>query len=204
MSTLLLWPRVQADKVFKPLTLWLFGLLPWGKSANLAEDIITLPNLISLSRIVLGILVRQTARTMPVFSGMLFITGVYSDYADGTLARKLGITKSGSVVDPFCDKVFFFFSASVFRSSFNPVVFWSIVCLEIINLAAPPVVFLLLPGFDPKANAFGKWKFALECLSLTLVMIGLVPWGNAVMLLAIPFAASSIIAKLWESRKLAE
>ena len=77
---------------------------------NLKNLALSIPNLLSISRLVLVfplILFLEINRPFYVF--ILIIIGGLTDYFDGLIARKFNLkTRLGAILDPLSDKVFYF------------------------------------------------------------------------------------------------
>lgn len=62
-------------------------------------------NLLSFIRIPLAVIMILVYNNKPLFFTLLIIA-ILTDWLDGTVARKLGVTRTGAVIDPICDKLF--------------------------------------------------------------------------------------------------
>ena len=70
---------------------------------------LTISNLLSLSRIPLGI--TFLALDDPIAVAAVLAIGAATDLLDGTVARLTGTqTEVGALLDPFCDRIFVFFA----------------------------------------------------------------------------------------------
>lgn len=86
--------------------------MPAPRRPGFAADLTTIPNLITLSRVVLIVAAIPLFFAGYVRTGLtLGIIGGLTDYLDGWLARRMGqVTHLGEILDQFCD---FFFEATV-------------------------------------------------------------------------------------------
>lgn len=69
---------------------------------------LTLPNVLALSRVVLGLAFWAAVRSPPLALAVIVVAGL-TDVLDGWLARRLGLAQPGGVgawLDPACDKFF--------------------------------------------------------------------------------------------------
>lgn len=72
-----------------------------------AAEFLTLPNILSLLRVPLG--VTFLAVDDPLWLAVIVAAGAATDLLDGYLARRLGHTSElGALLDPFCDRMFVF------------------------------------------------------------------------------------------------
>jgi len=202
-------------KAFESILLKPYKLFEWligyplsrflsGRGKTAAEEILTLPNFISLLRIPLGAGMWYFADKSVAISGMMFGAAMMSDLVDGVMARILGPTKFGEILDPTCDKIFFAFCVMAYRPSFTHWIFYTILLVELFILLAPLLLLKLkqlkASEADLRSNIYGKTKFTLECAALGLVVAGREMLGNFCLALAIPFAVWSIIKKLQDSK----
>lgn len=160
--------------------------------------LITLPNLISLTRLPLALLVWKFSDS-PWKVAMLFFLATLSDLLDGMLARKTGPTLYGAIIDPLCDKLFFFVCVVAYRPAFNQVIFWAIVPLEILIFFAPFIYLRAkkIPAdkAEFRSNIWGKAKFTFECLALAAAVPGLNTLASGLLGAAFLLALASIPAQ---------
>jgi cardiolipin synthase len=159
----------------------------------------TIPNLLSLSRLPLGLmvifLINSPIRLYAIFT--IFVVAGITDFLDGYLARKWNQTsKIGRRLDPACDKAFVVeVLIAVWGRAWAPLA-WGLVGIEAFFLLIAAV------GYHKQANEeeakpteLGKWKMAVECASLGAFVLGLVPLGNRLLAAAIVLAIASGIQK---------
>src|SRR5262245_37532383 len=79
-----------------------------SEPAPAPNSIISLPNLLSLSRLPLGGLFWVTLGPTPTHAVLALGVMALTDVLDGTIARRRGVSTSGmgSWLDPICDKLF--------------------------------------------------------------------------------------------------
>lgn len=91
-------PTPTKDEPKKPLL---------DRLADAREDIYTLPNLLTLSRILLcPILAHSILTSRPLLASSILFYCAVSDLADGELARRYGMKSVlGTILDPAADKI---------------------------------------------------------------------------------------------------
>lgn len=140
-----------------------------------------LPNLISLSRLLLAFLILFLV--WYEFYRIAFFTTILAamtDAWDGKVARRLGIASHlGAVLDPIMDKcyllvisffLFFYYkSPSVFL--YYMLVSWCLIAWlrNILQLLAVPILNFAKISFQVKPKLFAKWGTALNMIVLCVV-----------------------------------
>lgn len=145
----------------------------------------TLPNILSISRIPLGIIFfflfffMQNGHFSPftnlvlkTVSLLVFLAAIITDALDGYFARKLHVvTNIGKHLDPFADCLFFilvFFTFMV-ADLMHPIFFFIILTREIImHLFLRP--YVKSRGKSLPASIFGKLKTLFQCI-LSLILL---------------------------------
>ncbi len=166
-------------------------------------ELLTVPNLFSLSRIVFGIvLLPMILYDVPAWITVsFFLVAVLTDRLDGVWARIEGETTLGAFLDPVCDKIFFLACLIGFSGTIPKSVFATLLALETVLLVIPFVAlhksFRERRGemFDIRANMFGKMKFFLECVGIGLLFFSWNALGNGFLIAAVYFAFLSIVRK---------
>jgi phosphatidylglycerophosphate synthase len=180
-------------------------LLPKAGLNPNKHRLLTLPNLISLFRLPLGLLVWKYSSNSPRVVTFLFCLAMLSDLLDGLLARKTGPTIYGAIIDPICDKMFFLVCVMAYRQAFNPTVFWALVPLELLIFLAPFVYLWVKKIAADKAefrsNIWGKSKFTFECLALAAAVPGLNTLASCLLLIALTLALVSIPVQIMKQPK---
>lgn len=167
---------------------------------NHQERFWTTPTCFSLSRIPLAILTAWFLHAgQNISAALVFIIIMITDKLDGEYAKRQGTTWWGGFMDPLCDKVSVFICCSQCISQMK---FWPAVSLGSIefSLFVAPLLVLLKDrrDVDVKSTLPGKWKFGIECV-MFLAFLGRFDYlGNALLLLAIPFAIVSAVCKIYE------
>jgi len=135
-----------------------------------------LPNILSFSRIAIGLIIFLLLKKATLFSTtiavVMLIMGLLTDYYDGKLARKNNmVTLFGKWVDPFCDfALFFFIYLSFYTLELMPV------ALLILFLARELSMYLVIrplsmvKKLDPGAKMPGKIKTALQITGSLLIL----------------------------------
>lgn len=168
-------------------------------------DIITVANLISLSRALLGpiflMFVIYQASVWVLLTLLAIVA--FSDYFDGVIARRMKQqSELGGGIDAGCDKIFAVFAAAGYMTDF-----WLV----------PLILFLLFDGLlaalalsllrakrkqqyggqaEVKANWLGKTKFNLQAATLLCFIFSFLVAGNYFLIAADVFAFGSLIRHL--------
>jgi CDP-diacylglycerol--glycerol-3-phosphate 3-phosphatidyltransferase len=127
-----------------------------------------LPNLLSLSRIILGVLFfllfrRGTPANTAICLGIIF-AGMITDYLDGRLARRNNlVTMAGKWIDPLSDFSFFFFVyLSFYATSLMPLILLILFLLREISMYTAVRPLYIKRRMDPAAKTPGKLKTVLQ------------------------------------------
>lgn len=98
------------------------------------------PNIISILRIILSLVLLLVIDTKLIFFVLVFIIGI-TDVADGAIARKYNLTsKTGALLDSFADLVFFMIILIILFLRYDSVImdnlffFTSVVTVKIITM----------------------------------------------------------------------
>lgn len=137
-----------------------------------------LPNLLSISRILLGglfllLITRRTVFTT-VIAMIVMIISLTTDYLDGHLARKhRSVTLFGKWLDPFSDfTLFFFVYYSFHRLNLMPLVLLLLFLARELSMYLVIRPMYMIRRLDPAAKTPGKIKTALQIAgSLTIVLL---------------------------------
>lgn len=141
---------------------------------------LNLPNLITLSRLVLSIVlfvlidVNGWWRTATV----VFIVAAATDFLDGYLARRYGqVTTLGRILDPFVDKIIicgaFLFLLPYHDSGITGWMTFAIIAREMFVTSLRG--FLERQGKDFSAKWSGKIKMILQCVAVPLALMSMSP-----------------------------
>jgi CDP-diacylglycerol--glycerol-3-phosphate 3-phosphatidyltransferase len=145
---------------------------------------LNLPNLITLSRLVLalGLFVLIDADGWWRTAAAVFIAAAATDFLDGYLARRYGqVTVLGRILDPFVDKIiicgaFIFLQEKRSAELSSGVTDWMtfvIVAREMFVTGLRSV--LEQSGRDFSAKWSGKLKMLLQCMAVPLSLLSLSP-----------------------------
>ena len=146
----------------------------------------TLPNFLTLLRILLlpfiVVLIIGGYYRVALF---LFLLSAFTDFLDGFIARRYGqITSLGILLDPIADKLL--------TSS-------TLISLAYVKLCDPFSVIVIVGreeaitgmraiaasrGLVIPASAGGKLKTALIMVSITLILLGVEPWGELLLVIS--------------------
>lgn len=151
------------------------------KPAAIHRDALNLPNLITLSRLVLAVILFALiyAEGWWLTSAVLFVVAASTDALDGYIARRYGlITVLGRILDPFVDKIivcgaFVFLLEQKLNSGVNG---WMVVIVIGREMFVSSLRgFLEQQGQDFSANWVGKSKMILQSVAVTASLLSLSP-----------------------------
>jgi len=146
----------------------------------------TLPNFLTLLRIILlPFIVVLVIGGYYRVALLLFLLSAFTDFLDGFIARRYGqITSLGILLDPIADKLL--------TSS-------TLISLAYVKLCDPFSVIAIVGreeavtgmraiaasrGLVIPASAGGKLKTALIMVSITLILLGIKPWGELLLVIS--------------------
>jgi phosphatidylglycerophosphate synthase len=169
------------------------------------ERLVTLPNAVSMSRLLLAgafVAVRD-----PVIRFSLLLVASATDFLDGWLARRRhATTKSGALIDPIADRLFVFTAVSVYllEGAITVGAYFTLLARDIATfigfLVARSVPWLRAVVF--RARLLGKLVTALQLLTLMTVIVA--PSVVPSLVLAVALASAASIADytlaLWRER----
>lgn len=153
------------------------------------RDVLNLPNLITLSRLVLAVVlfVLIYMQQFWITAAVVFVVAAATDALDGFIARRYGmVTTLGRILDPFVDKIIicgaFVFLLEKKVNLASGVENWSGVnaWMVVIILSREMFVtslrgFLEQHGKDFSASFSGKIKMIAQCLAVTASLLSLSP-----------------------------
>ena len=146
--------------------------------APLDRRSLNLPNLITISRFVLSIVlfVLIDATGWWRTAAVVFVVAALTDYLDGYLARKYGqVTVLGRILDPFVDKIIicgaFIFLQKWDASGVTAWMTFIIIAREL--LVTSLRAFLEQRGKDFSAKWSGKIKMVVQCTAVPLCLLSL-------------------------------
>ena len=169
------------------------------------ERLVTLPNAVSMSRLLLA--AAFVAVRDPVIRFSLLIIASATDFLDGWLARRRhATTKSGALIDPIADRLFVFTAVSVYliEGAISVGAYFTLLARDIATfigfLVARSVPWLRAVVF--RARLLGKVVTALQLLTLIAVIIA--PLIVPSLVLAVGLVSAVSIADytltLWRER----
>lgn len=153
----------------------------------LNRDALNLPNLITISRFVLAIVLFTLIYVQGFWrtAAVLFIIAAWTDFLDGYIARKYGlVTVLGRILDPFVDKIivggaFIFLSEKTVQLDSGAVLHSGVnAWMAIIVIGREMFIttlrsFLEQHGKDFSASWAGKIKMALQCVAVPAALFSL-------------------------------
>ena len=169
------------------------------------ERLMTLPNAVSMSRLVLAA-VFFAARD-PVARFALVIIASVTDFLDGWLARRQhATTRSGALIDPIADRVFVFAAMCAFliEGAISTASYFILLSRDIATLigyfVARSVPWLRAVEF--RARWLGKLVTALQLVTLVSVLVAPAAVPTLVVLVGAASAASvaDYTLTLWRER----
>lgn len=162
------------------------------------RSIFSIPNLISYSRILFGLMMLvmwhyEFSNLSILFVG---IPAGFTDFLDGFIARKLGLTsRVGELVDPLCDKFLMACAGLIVFEEIGYLTAWITIILEGIFTIGP--IFGAIFTKESLASLLpGKIKFNFQCLGILLIFLGQPELGNYSLISAIPFAIITLFMVL--------
>jgi CDP-diacylglycerol--glycerol-3-phosphate 3-phosphatidyltransferase len=168
-----------------PTAVWLFvresscsdfpqGPLLMTQPAAL-DRIWTVPNVISLARLVLAIIlfavIEGVGGELPLAALILFVVAAATDWVDGWYARRYGqVSRLGRIFDPLVDKVIvcgtFVLLADRTGSALLP---WMAVVIVVRELVVTAIrAEMERAGRDFSAGLMGKLKMVFQCVAIAL------------------------------------
>ncbi|MEZ6130437.1 MAG: CDP-diacylglycerol--glycerol-3-phosphate 3-phosphatidyltransferase [Planctomycetaceae bacterium] len=162
---------------------------PANAPAKLGRESLNLPNLITVSRLVLAMVLFALIDCGGwwLASAALFVIAASTDWLDGYLARKYGqITTLGRILDPFADKIiiggtFLFLLEKNGTGSGENMVQSGVTAWMAMAVIGREMFVSSLRGFleqqgkDFSASFSGKAKMLLQCVAVTASLLSLSP-----------------------------
>ena len=151
--------------------------------AGLMQRSLNLPNLITVSRLVLAVvlfaLIAPGEPALAIPAAILFLVAAGTDAIDGYIARRYGlITTVGRILDPFADKIivcgtFIFLLEQHPHSGVNASMVVIVVGREMFVTGLRS--FLEQQGVDFSASLSGKLKMVIQCVAITASLLSISP-----------------------------
>jgi len=167
-----------------------------------------LPNMLSLSRILLGVLFfllfrRGTTVSTAICLGIM-ATGMITDYLDGTLARRNNlVTLAGKWIDPLSDFAFFLFVyLSFYTVSLMPLILLILFLLREVSMYTMVRPLYIVRKLDPAAKAPGKIKTVLQNAGSSIITFLAVGYRSEILSFSILRAVSIPLLSLMVSTSL--
>ncbi len=173
------------------------------------DRIWTVPNVISLARLVLAIIlfavIEDVGGELPLAALMLFVVAAATDWVDGWYARRFGqVSRLGRIFDPLVDKVIvcgtFVLLADRTGSALLP---WMAVVIVVRELVVTAIrAEMERAGRDFSAGWSGKLKMVFQCVAIALEL-GSRTWpemtvsGVSIHQAAVGVAWLAVISTIW-------
>ncbi len=178
------------QNILKPFPLWLNA------------DQLTIIRILCIFPVLFFLLIKKE----PAIALGIFIFGAFLDLIDGPIARlRKKETEIGKILDAVADKVLalttLFAVVAVQGLSFlSPLLFYLIIALDL-TLAILAVIgkaMLSQSGIKRRlgANLWGKWKFFLQTIGVSLLLLQQPFWAQVVLWPSVALAIASIIGHL--------
>ena len=140
-----------------------------------SDRILTVPNLLSLARLVLSIelfVAIERGAYVPAF--WLFAVAASTDWVDGWWARRFGqVSRLGRIFDPLVDKVLVCGSFTLLAAAGSAIAPWMAVVVVVRELMVTAIrAEMEKAGRDFSAALAGKLKMVLQCLAVAAVLAG--------------------------------
>ena len=153
-----------------------------SNSAVTRENWVNAPNVITISRLVLSVVLFALislwkGESCGIAAAILFSVAVFTDAVDGYLARKYNlVTQLGRILDPFADKVivlgtFIFLLERAPASGVNAAMVVVVLGRELLVTGIRS--FLEQNGKDFSANWIGKLKMVLQSVALIASLLSI-------------------------------
>jgi CDP-diacylglycerol---glycerol-3-phosphate 3-phosphatidyltransferase len=161
-----------------------------------------LPNTISILRIllvpVLVLLLRSPSRTAAAGAAATFFLASWSDFFDGYLARRHGLTSTlGKLLDPLADKILVL-GTMVFLVALNRLPGWMVVVVMSRELAVTSLRGVAgADGVVIAASKLGKYKTVFQDFALGFVMLYYPVHGANVYAVGMVFMMAAVGLTIW-------
>jgi phosphatidylglycerophosphate synthase len=169
------------------------------------DRLVTLPNAVSMSRLVLAAVF--VAARDPIARFALVAVASVTDFLDGWLARRQHTTtRSGALIDPIADRVFVFTAVCAFliEGALSTASYFILLSRDIMTLIGYLVARSVpwLRAVEFRARWLGKVVTALQLL--TLVAVIAVPSAVPTLVIVVGAASAASVADytltLWRER----
>ena len=140
-----------------------------------SDRVLTVPNLLSLARLVLAIVFFVAVeRGHPTAAFWLFAIAASTDWVDGWYARRFNqVSRLGRIFDPLVDKVIVCGAYVLLAAAGTAIAPWMAVVVTVRELVVTAIrAEMEKAGHDFSAALSGKLKMVLQCLAIGLVLAG--------------------------------
>lgn len=163
-------------------------------SQSAVDRVWTVPNVLSLARLVLSIAVFVlVAWRLDIAATVGFVIAATTDWVDGWYARRYGqVSRIGRIFDPLVDKVLICGVVIMVADPGGPILPWMAVLVAVRELVVTAIrAEMERAGTDFSAVWSGKVKMVLQCAAVALVLAARA-WPEWT-----PFAVSLSVAATW-------
>lgn len=171
-----------------------------------ASDLVTVPGLLSLARVPLGLLFLIVA-DQPALAMLVIASAAISDVLDGWYARRFGmVTATGAAIDPLTDK--FFVAAMVVALLLHQSLpWWAAPALAAREIGELPLVLWVLASRrarrvrveHPQSNVPGKLATCMQFATVASAIVR-APWTEP--LIGATAAVGALAAVIYWRREL--
>ena len=137
------------------------------------------PNILTISRIgfaaILVFLLLQNSLTSNIWATVLFIAASLTDFYDGYLAKKYGVTSDfGKIMDPIADKIMML-SVFFVLAHLGMVSFWMVLLIAVREVGVTADrLWCMRQGQVLAAERAGKVKTFFQMFTVSLILIYLI------------------------------
>lgn len=170
-----------------------------------SDRIATVPNLLSLARLVLAIVFFVAVeRQMHLPAFWLFVVAASTDWVDGWYARRFDqVSRLGRIFDPLVDKVIVCGAYVLLAAAGTAIAPWMAVVVTVRELLVTAIrAEMEKAGHDFSAAMSGKLKMVLQCVAVALVLgdrawPGLTAGGLSLAEAATWISWAAVVATVW-------
>ena len=157
---------------------------PPARRATRTSDWLTVPNLITVARLLLIVPVaviiargEDSQRTLAL--ALLTVFGL-TDWVDGAVARRFGqVSELGEVLDPIVDRVGVGVIAAAMVLGGHLEV-WVVLLIIVVDVTVGTAFLIVRPAHHPEVTPIGKARTALLMVGFILTGVGMVTGAHAV------------------------
>lgn len=146
-----------------------------NEAAVAGDQILNVPNMLSMIRLVLALLVGVLIELQVFFPAMIvFVVAASTDFLDGWWARKFNqVTKLGRILDPFVDKIIITAALiALVGANGSQVPAWMVTVIVGREFLVTSIRAMVEgQGGDFSARWMGKWKMVFQCAAVVASLL---------------------------------